>query len=255
MKPLTALASVLSEAAFHADVSGEVLESNSPFAQLMRCMVGDDWRMHVEVSDRALVDAFWGTVFSEPDELHQPVSFHLIGGDDRYQLTAQAVSTGDVPSAVGIITIEQKRTTQRWNTDSVTGLPETDAVIERFEDLLARGRTFAGAVVLLDDNDDEDETTRKETARQLLSTIRPTDLLSISPDGRFVVCAAGVENSNAATAMAGRMLTALGESNIDARVGLVLSETDSVAATLMREAEAGAHASDLGSFGFAPEWP
>jgi len=254
MKPLTALASVLTDAAFHAEVSGEVIESNSPFAQLMRCMVGDDWRLHVEVGDRALVDAFWGTVFSEPDEVHQPVSFHLIGGEDRYQLTAQAVSTGEVQTAVGIITVEQKRTTQRWNTDAVTGLPETDAAIERFDELLSRGRTFAGAVVLLDDGS-EDDVIRKEAARQLLSTIRPTDLLSIASDGRFVVCAAGIENSNAATAMASRMLTALNESEITARVGLVLSDFELAAATLLREAEAGAHASEHGTSGFAPEWP
>lgn len=54
MTPLSALSSVVQDAVFHADAAGRVLEANAPFVQLMRCMAGDDWRLTVDVGDRAL---------------------------------------------------------------------------------------------------------------------------------------------------------------------------------------------------------
>ena len=53
--------------------------------------------------------------------------------------------------------------------------------------------------------------------------------------------------------MAERVLGALQASSLDARIGLVLPDHDAGPATLLREAEAGAYASDSGSFSFAPE--
>ncbi len=255
MKPLTALISVMHAAAFHAGPDCAVIESNAAFTQLMRCMPGDDWRLHVAQGDRAIVDAFWNNLCANGAEIHEPIVFLLDGFEERYQLRAQAVlgDDGEVVGGVGIITAEPSTTTPRWSTDAVTGLPETEAARSRFGELLETGRAFAAAVILLDEAQASDELSLKEASRQLLTTIRPTDLLTSSADGRFVLCAAGVDSPGAATAMAERMTNALAASSLQARIGLALSDVDAAAATLIREAEAGAYASELGSFGFAPD--
>ncbi|MDW3176591.1 MAG: hypothetical protein R8J94_04295 [Acidimicrobiia bacterium] len=253
MKPLAAMTSVMTTAAFHATTNGQILEANALFVQLMRSVPGDDWRMSVREQDRTLVDTFWNALFLEPDSLHQPISFHLNGVEDDYQIRAQAVTddTGAAISAVGTIAIEAPTTMQRWQTDQATGLPEHDAAIDRLEELSAKGADFAAAVILLDTNDATDELRRKEAARQLLSTVRPTDLIASSSDGRFLLCASGVRSQDAALAMAERMTSALALSTISARIGLVLADHDVAVATMVREAEAGAYASAPGSFGFA----
>lgn len=107
-------------------------------------------------------------------------------------------------------------------------------------------------MILLDPADANDDLLRKEAARQLLSTVRPTDLIASAADGRFLLCATGVLTPDTALAMAERMTAALAESSITARIGLVLSDHDAATATLVREAEAGAYASEPGSYGFAP---
>lgn len=254
MKPLAALTSVMTTAAFHADARGEILEANALFVQLMRSVPGDDWRKSVREEDHTLVDTFWNALFLEPESLHQPVSFHVTGAEDDYQIRAQAVTDddGEAISAVGIVVVETATSMHRWDTDKATGLPEHDAVIERIEELASTGRNFSAAVILLDPADANDEVRRKEAARQLLSTVRPSDLIAIANDGRFLLCASGVRNEDAALAMAERMTTALAGSSITARIGLVLANPQTASATLVREAEAGAYASAPGSFGFAP---
>lgn len=257
MKPLTALASVLDSAVLFADESGKVMESNPIFTQLMRCVSGDDWRLHVDQGDRALVDSFWASIFNPTAEEEQAaiLHFHLAGVEGRFQMRAQAVTEDDaIVGAVATIEREQSTVTPRWRTDAVTGLPETEAVLGRFEEYIESGRAFGGAVVLLDDTQAADDVSRKEAARQLLTTIRPTDLLTSSTDGRFVLCAAGIDSETAALAMADRILGALNSSSLTARIGLVLPDRDdAVPATLLREAEAGAYASEWGSYSFAPE--
>ncbi len=255
MKPLTALASVLDSAVFFAEESGRVMESNPIFTQLMRCVSGDDWRLNVEQGDRALVDSFWASIFNPTEDQDGGVlHFHLAGAEGRFQMRAQAVTENDQPlGAVAIIEREQSTVTPRWRTDAVTGLPETEAVLGRFEEYIDSGRAFGGAVVLLADEHVQDDVSRKEAARQLLTTIRPTDLLTSSNDGRFVLCAAGIDSEAASLAMADRILAALQSSLLNARIGLVLPENDAVPATLLREAEAGAYASEWGSYSFAPE--
>ena len=169
-------------------------------------------------------------------------------------MRTQLVCEGDdVVGVVGVIEREASAMTPRWRTDSTTGLPETEAVLGRFEEYLESGRSFGGAVVLLQDEQATDEVHRKEAARQLLTTIRPTDLLTSSSDGRFVLCAAGIDSEPAALAMARRMLDAMQASSLIARIGLVLPNNDAGPATLLREAEAGAYASEWGASSFAPE--
>ena len=254
MEPLAAMTSVMTTAAFHASANGQIIESNAPFVQLMRCVPGDDWRMSVNDIDRTLIDTFWDSIFQESQILHQPVAFHVHGDEDVYQIRAQAVTDndGNVISAVGIVVVEAMTSKRRWDTDDATGLPEHDAVIERFDELTERDQSFAAAVILLDPAEANDELLRKEAARQLLSTVRPTDLSASAADGRFLLCAAGVSSPVTALAMAERMTSALAESSITARIGLVLSDQDAASATLVREAEAGAYASEPGSYGFAP---
>ncbi len=255
MKPLTAMLSVVEAAAFHAGRDGVVIESNAAFMQVMRCMPGDDWRLHVAQGDRAIVDALWTSLCSDGAELHPPIAFLLDGSDERYQLRIQAVlgEDGTVEGAVGTIVAEPSIKTPRWNTDPITGLPETEAARTRFGELLETGKVFAAAVILLEDDAAANELSIKEASRQLLTTIRPTDLLTSSSGGRFVLCAAGVDTMTAAIAMAERVTNALEASSLRARVGLAMSDSDAVPATLIREAEAGAYATDLGSFGFAPD--
>jgi GGDEF domain-containing protein len=248
------MTSVMTTAAFHATVSGQIIEANALFVQLMRCVPGDDWRKNVSNEDRTLLDTFWNSIFIEVESLHQPIAFHLLGVEDVYQIRAQAVTdeTGAVISAVGIIVVEATTSKRRWETDPATGLPEHDAAIERFEELSSQDRPFAGAVILLDPDDAKDDLRRKEAARQLLSTVRPTDLIASSVDGRFLLCAVGVRTQDAAEAMAIRMTTALANSKISARIGLVLPNHDAASATLVREAEAGAYAAEPGQYAFAP---
>lgn len=248
------MTSVMTTAAFHADAGGQIVEANALFVQLMRCVPGDDWRKNVSDEDRTLIDTFWNSIFIETESLHQPIAFHLLGVEDVYQIRAQAVTdeSGAVVSAVGIVVVEATTSKHRWETDAATGLPEHDAAIERFEELLSEDRPFAGAVILLDPDDARDDLRRKESARQLLSTVRPTDLIASSSDGRFLLCAAGVRSQDAALAMAQRMTAALAKSSISARIGLVLPDHDAASATLVREAEAGAYASRPGAYGFAP---
>jgi hypothetical protein len=254
MQPLAALTSVLTTAAFHASGTGEIIESNATFVQLMRCVPGDDWRMNVDDGDRALLDAFWDGLFTNTNDLHQPIGFLLHGSDDIYQIRAQAVTNddGEFVSAVGVVVVEATASKRRWGTDVVTGLPEHEAVLERFEELTLADRPFVAAVVLLESEDSQDELRRKEATRQILSTTRPNDMLASEADGRFLLCAAGVRTREAALALAERIVSRLAESAITARVGLVLPNHDAVPATLVREAEAGAYASEPGGFGFAP---
>lgn len=255
MQPLAAMTSVMTNAAFHAEANGQIIEANPAFIQLLRCVPGDDWRKTVRDEDRTLVDTFWNTVFLDAENIHQPIVFHLNGAEDDYQIRAQGVTddSGQVVSAVGVVVVETTIPTHRWETDSATGLPEHEAAIERLDELAAQDRQFAAAVILLDERDSGDELRRKEAARQLLSTIRPTDLLASTTDGRFLLCATGVRSQEGALAMAQRMTTALARSDILARIGLVIpDEATAAAATLVREAEAGAYANAPGSFGFAP---
>lgn len=253
MKPLAAMTSVITTAAFHATTNGQILEANALFVQLMRSVPGDDWRKSVVERDRTLVDSFWNSLFLEPESLHQPIAFHLNGAEDDYQIRAQAVTdeAGTAVSAVGIVVVEAATTMHRWETDQTTGLPEHDAAIERLEELSAKDGDFAAAVILLDPKDATDELRRKEATRQLLSTVRPADLIASSSDGRFLLCASGVRSQEAALAMAERMTSALAKSSINARIGLALANNDVAVATMVREAEAGAYASAPGSFGFA----
>lgn len=255
MEQLAALTSVLETAAFHATVEGEIIEANSPFVQLMRCMPGDDWRLNIAEGDRALLDSFWSNLVTDSEQLHQPVAFLVNGSADMFQVRAQAVTNehGEVTSAVGVVAVESNSKKRRWEIDNVTGLPVHNAVIERFDELLAADRTFLAAVVLLEDHDAADELRRKEAARQLLSTVRPTDMLASEIDGRFLLCAAGLGSPDTARAVAARMVTALAASSITARIGLALPDHDAAAATLVREAEAGAWASAPGSYDFAPD--
>lgn len=248
------MTSVMTTAAFHATAAGEIIEANSLFVQLMRSVPGDDWRKSVRQEDHTLVDTFWNTLFHKPLDLHQPMTFHVNGAEDDYQIRAQAVTdeNGVATSAVGIVVVETSTSMHRWETDNVTGLPEHDAVLERLDELTSAGQQFAAAVILLDRADSADEVRRKEAARQLLSTVRPSDLVAGSNDGRFLLCATGVRSENAALAMAERMTTALASCSISARIGLVLAHPDAASATLVREAEAGAYASAPGAFGFAP---
>jgi hypothetical protein len=254
MQPLAALTSVLTTAAFHASKTGEIIESNAAFVQLMRSVPGDDWRMNVDDGDRALLAAFWDRIFTNTNGIHQPIGFLIHGSDDIYQVRAQAVTNDDgkFVSAVGVVVVEATTSKRRWGTDKVTGLPEHDAVLERFEELAAADRPFVAAVVLLEPADSQDELRRKEATRQILSTTRPNDMLTSEADGRFLLCAAGVQTTEAAMALAERMVSRLAESEIIARVGLVLPNHGAVPATLVREAEAGAYASESGGFGFAP---
>lgn len=254
MQPLTALTSVLPVAAFHASITGEIIEANAPFVQLMRCVPGDDWRMHIMDGDRTLLDVFWDGLFTNTTDLHQPVAFLIHGSEDSYQVRAQAVTNerGECVSAVGAILVEKTSSKRRWQVDNATGLPEHDAVIERFAELSKADRPFVAAVVLLEPEDVADELRRKEAARQLLSIVRPSDMLASEADGHFLLCAGGVRSQQAALALAQRMVTGLTESSITARVGVALPDRDIATATLVREAAAGAYASEPGNYGFAP---
>jgi len=210
MQPLAAMTSVMTNAAFHAEANGRIIEANALFIQLMRSVPGDDWRKSVRDVDRTLVDTFWNAIFLDPESIHQPITFHLSGAEDHYQIRSQAVTNdaGEVVSAVGTVVVEPATPMPRWETDAATGLPEHEAVIERLDELAAEERHFAVAVILLDSQDSTDELRRKEAARQLLSTIRPTDLLATTTDGRFLLCATGVRSQEGALAMAKRMTDA-----------------------------------------------
>jgi len=254
MQQLTALTSVMTTAAFHASANGEIIESNAPFVQLMRCVPGDNWRMNVDEGDRTLLDSFWENLFANPKTVAQPVAFSVNGADATYQIRAQAVSNeaGEYLSAVGVVIVEAGSSTTRWEIDPATGLPEHSAVFERFEKLTESKGSFVAAVILLDAADSADDTVRKQAARQALSVIRPNDMLASDADGRFLLCAAGINSPAAALAMAERLVNSLGEAQIAARVGLALPNPDVAIATLVREAEAGAWANEVGGFGFAP---
>lgn len=256
MKPLAALTSVMTTAAFHASASGEILEVNAPFVQLMRCVPGDDWRMYVEDSDRTLLDAFWISLFNEPDVVHQPIKFSVKGSDASYEVRGQAVSDeeGRYSSAVAVLMVESASgSNSRWEVDSSTGLPEHNAVLERFEQLQDSCAAFVAAVILLDSSDASEIERRKEAARQLLAVIRPNDMLASQADGRFLLCAPGIGTHEAALALAGRLVDSLKKSSITARVGLALPGDGMGAATLVREAEAGAYAVAEGAASFAPQ--
>jgi GGDEF domain-containing protein len=254
MDRLTALTSVLTSAAFEADAAGDIITSNPPFVQLMRRVPGDDWRDSVDPQDRALVDAWWNSLFTNPGDTHQPISCRLSGSDLRFQLRGQTATDDDgvALSAVGIIVADDDSVAaQRHEVDHITGLPERSAAIDRIEQLVGDQRPLAVAVVLLSPEDSRDELLRKEAARQLLSTLRPTDMVASSPDGSFVLCAENVSSSQAATQMAERMSTALRDSGLAARIGLALPSDQMAAATMVREAEAGAWAATPGEVRFA----
>ncbi len=253
MQPLAALTSVMTTAAFHASNTGQIIESNAPFVQLMRCIPGDDWRLNVDDGDRTLLDTFWDQLFADPDEMHQPAIFTMNGSDSSYQIRAQAVSNanGDYDSAVGVVMVDES-STKRWTVDAATGLPEHDAVFERFEELTASERSFVSAVILLEPSEKNGEAQRTEAARKLLSVIRPSDLMASDLENRFLLCAAGINSTEAAKALAGRLIESLNASAIHARVGLAFPNPDVAVATMVREAEAGAWSSATNSSGFAP---
>ncbi len=254
MDRLTALTSVLTSAAFEADAAGTIITSNPPFVQLLRRVPGDDWRDSVDPQDRALVDAWWNSLFTNPGDTHQPITVRLTGSELRFQLRGQTATdaAGQALTAVGIIVSDDETVTQqRHEVDHITGLPERSAAIDRIEVLVGDQRPLAVAVVLLSPEDARDEMLRKEAARQLLTTLRPTDLVASSPDGSFVLCAENVSTTKAATQMAERMSASLRESGLNARIGLALPVEELAAATIVREAEAGAWAATPGEVSFA----
>jgi len=254
MDALAALTSVIPTAAFEANAAGLITGSNAPFVQLLRRIPGDDWREGVAVEDRTLVDTFWNGLFISPSEQHQPIDFRLAGSDAHYQLRAQAVTNADgsVRSAVGVLLLaEDVPNGQRFEVDQDTGLPERAAALARIDELSGSGRPFTVAVVLLDEDSSQDADIRKEAARQLLSTMRPTDLVAGSPDGTFLLCAADLMEAVAAVHLAERISSALAESEISARIGLASGNNDAAPATLVREAESGAYAADPGEVRFA----
>lgn len=253
MQPLAALTSVMTTAAFHATNAGEIIEANAPFVQIMRCIPGDDWRLNVDDGDRTLLDTFWEQIFGNPNDMHQPAVFSVNGSESSFQIRAQAVSNaaGEYDSAVCVVIVDES-STHRWEIDAATGLPEHDAVFERFEQLTATERSFVCAVVLLDSVGDEGGAQRTEAARQLLSVIRPGDLLASNVEDRFLLCAAGINSTEAANALAGRLVSSLNSASINARVGLAFPNQGVAVATMVREAEAGAWASDNNAAGFAP---
>lgn len=254
MKSLAALTSVMTTAAFHASIDGEILEANAPFVQLMRSVPTDDWRRSIEEADRTLIDSFWDGLFASPKAVHQPETFTLSGDSGSYEIRAQAItnSEGEPISAVGVIVAEDNEAAARWEIDDTTGLPEHRAVFEQFDKLTRDQRSFVAVVILLDPEDAKDEEKRKQAARQALSATRPHDMLTIDADGRFLLCAAGINSPAAAATLAMRLIQRLQHASLDARVGLALPNPDVATATLVREAEAGAYASAKGSFGFAP---
>jgi GGDEF domain-containing protein len=256
MDALTALTSVLPDAAFEANAHGHITVSNPPFVQLLRRVPGDDWRDGVVPEDRALVDAHWNDLFvgTEPAEPAEPVTFRIEGSDSRFRLRARTVTdeTGQAVRAVGIIEMDDDVPPhQTFATDPHTGLPDRAAVLQRIDDLTTAQRNLAVAVVLLDEADSADDTRRKEAARQLLSTLRPNDVVSASPDGSFLVCAVDVAEVRPALQMAERIAGALSRSGIVARIGVTVRDHDAAPATLVREAEAGAYAANPGDVQFA----
>ncbi|MBT8208405.1 MAG: hypothetical protein HKN94_13220 [Acidimicrobiales bacterium] len=254
MDALAALTSVIPTAAFEANAAGLITGSNAPFVQLLRRIPGDDWRGGVAVEDRTLIDTFWNSLFVSPTEQHQPISFRLADSDAHYQLRAQIVtnSDGSVRSAVGVLLLEDDVDHgQRFEVDLDTGLPERAAALHRIDELTAAGRPFTVAVVLLDEESAASPQSRKEAARQLLSAMRPTDLVAGSPDGSFLLCAADLMEAVAAVHLAERISSALAESEIVARIGLSSGNHEAAAATLVREAESGAYAADAGEVRFA----
>ena len=254
MDAMSALASVMTNAAFEATANGHITRSNPQFVQLLRSVPGDDWRNSVAAQDRTLVDSFWNSLFVHPTETHQPISFRVTGSDYRYQLRAQSVhdEVGQVMSAVGIVLIEEDSLQHhRWEVDANTGLPDRAAVLQRIDELATEQRHFAVAVVLLDPVDAADEVRRKEAARQLLLTLRPSDLVASSPYASFVLCASDVADDETAVQLAERISGALATSDLNARIGLSMPTAGVAPATLVREAEAGAYASTPGAVGFA----
>lgn len=254
MDALTALTSVLTGGAFQADVNGNIIQSNAPFVHLLRRIPGDDWRNGVAESDRALVDAYWNQLFLHPDDDHDAISFRVIGGETAHQLRAQAVTNdvGDPVSAVGIVEPAEVAVAHtRYELDPATGLPDRHAVLHRIDDLSTDHRHFTLAVVVLAPDDAGQDTQRKEAARQLLSVVRPDDVVAGSFDGTFLVCAADLDDVTAAEQFGQRAAEALKSSGIHARIGLTIPAGESAAATLVREAEAGAYAAEPGEVGFA----
>lgn len=254
MDSLSALTSLLSVAAFEADPGGHITNGNSAFVQLLRRVPGDNWRDGVAAEDRALVDSFWNDLFIAPGGNREPIKFRIEGGDSTFSLQAQCVTSagGHPVGAVGVIMADDEAGPHlAFETDPYTGLPERAAVLLQIENLAAADRNLAVAVVLLDEGDSSDDTRRKEAARQLLSALRPNDVVSASPDGSFLVCAADVTDVRPALHMAERIAGALSRSGIVARIGVSVRDHDAAPATLIREAEAGAYAASPGDVKFA----
>lgn len=254
MDALTALTGLLPIAAFAADPGGHITTSNPSFVQLLRRVPGDDWRDGVAAEDRALVDAYWNELFVHPNDNRDAISFRIDGVEPTFSLRAHPVTSagGHPVGAVGIIVPdEDAHPHHTFEIDPFTGLPERAAVLQRIEDLAATDRNLAVAVVLLDAEDTADDTRRKEAARQLLSTLRPNDVVSASPDGSFLVCAADVTDVRPAVQLAERIAGALARSGIIARIGITVRDHEAAPATLVREAEAGAYASSPGDVQFA----
>ena len=253
MDAMTALTSVLADGAFEADVNGNIVGSNAPFVHLLRRIPGDDWRNGVAEEDRPLVDAFWNALFLHPEEDHEPISFRVLGGEGRHQLQARTVTKhGQAVSAVGLVQPEEDATNHiRFDLDPATGLPDRHAVLQRIDELSAQHREFTLAVVVLAPEDAGAEIRRKEAARQLLSVVRPDDVVAASADGTFLICASDLKDLSAAGMFAQRASDALRSSELHARIGVNVPVGEAAAATLVREAEAGAYAAEPGEVGFA----
>lgn len=254
MDAMTALTSVMTEGAFEADVNGHILNANGPFVQLFRRIPGDNWRDGVAEEDRTLVDAFWNKLFLHPDDDHEAVTFRVVGGDVHHQVRAQAVTgeNGEATSAVGIVLVEENAQLHtRFTLDPATGLPDRLEVLRRIEELALEHRHFTVAVVVLGPDDTAAEDRRRTASRQLLSVVRPNDLVAGSPDGTFLLCAADMSDERAAAHLSERVSAALAASGIVARIGYALPSDGVAPATLVREAEAGAYSASPGEVGFA----
>lgn len=249
--PFKALSSLLSDAVFEAKADGEIVRANGPLVQMLRLVPGDDWRQRVFEQDRALVDSFWNSIFVNADDLHQPISFRLGNTRQRVQLRAQSITSDDstqLPqSAVAVLLDESSAPGHRWEVDSITGLPDRQAVVERISSLIEAQEPFATALVLLSEEDRTNDLRRKEAARALLDALRPDDVVACALDGHFVVCASHVTYPTPVMRVAERLLKSLADSGIVAQIGVALPENETAPATLLRAAEAGAHEASPGS--------
>ncbi len=244
-----ALTTVISDAAFEADLDGRVLHSNSAFVQLLRLVPGDDWRSSVHERDRTLVDSIWNQTLSDPTGAPLEVDFNARGGGVSLRVRIHAVvdDEGTVAGAVGIVVPSAVTRPPSWDSDPVTGLPERGAAMADIAQLVDHGTGVVAYVKL----DQPTEIVRKEAARRLLATLRPDDVVAVAGDDGFLLSMHNVAQLAAAEQIGTRLTAALSDATISVRVGLALCDVDVAAATLVREAEAGAWSADTGEWAFA----